>query len=214
MPRVAFSFGIALAVVLASGRGARADDFTPLLRGDSPDQFTLVKLGPEAIAIDAGSGEVRLTGKPNGYFATRAAYHNYALRFEWKYDRPDGLVTDAAFRGNSGVLFHIAGPHQVWPRCIEAQLMNADAGNLLAVSGARLHASKDAAAQRKAIRPVGAWNLMETTCHDGSIVTAINGVEIARGRMAEPDRGTIGWQSEGTPIRFRKLEIRADDGEK
>ena len=29
-----------------------------------------------------------------------------------------------------------------------------------------------------------------------------------RGTRAEPDHGPIGWQSEGSPIRFREMKIR------
>ena len=65
-------------------------------------------------------GEVRVSGKPDGYFATRDSYRNYVLRFEWMYERPSGLSSDASFRGNSGLLIHIAGPHKVWPVCIAA----------------------------------------------------------------------------------------------
>jgi len=49
------------------------------------------------------------------------------------------------------------------------------------------------------------------TCEDGSIVCKINGIEVARGTGAQPDRGQIGWQSEGWPIQFRNLRIKTLD---
>lgn len=186
------------------------DDFKPLVVGDDPGQFTLVEIGPETISIK--DGEVRLTGRPNGYFATKAVYRNYVLKFEWMYERPEGIASDSSFRGNSGLLLHIKEPHKVWPPAIEVQLMNADAGNTFGIPPAKFQGAKDAEAQKKAVKPVGEWNAVEVTCKDGKIVAKINGVEVARGTGAEPSQGTIGWQSEGAPIRFRNVVIKPTDG--
>ena len=101
-----------------------------LLQGTDPAQFELVGLGPDSIAIV--DGEVRLTGKPLGYFATRQGFQDYVLTFEYRYDRPEGLKPDADFRGNSGVLLHINGPAKVWPACVEVQLAQSDPGAIFA----------------------------------------------------------------------------------
>lgn len=205
---------LAAAAAVALGGALKADDdsdsgFAPIVRGDDPGQFELVGIGPDAIKIEGG--EVRVSGRPNGYFATKAAYRNYILTFEWMYERPDGLESDARFRGNSGVLLHIAAPHKVWPRCIEAQLFQPDAGHLFAVNGAKFNGRKDAEAQKRAIKPAGQWNVERITSRDGSLTCAINGVAVSSGDGAEPDRGPIAWQSEGAPIRFRNLKIKAAD---
>jgi Domain of Unknown Function (DUF1080) len=199
----------ALVLVLGAGHTALAQEFKPLVKGGDVEQFRLIGIGPDTISIKDGA--VRLSGKPNGYFATRDSYKNYVLRFEWKYERPAGLDPEAKFNGNSGLLLHIAEPHKVWPKCIEAQLMNADAGNTFAIGGAKFRGKKDAAAQKKAIKPVGEWNLQEVTCKDGTIVCTINGVEIARGDGASPDSGPIGLQSEGSVILFRNMVIKPLD---
>lgn len=190
---------------------ARAEDkaFVPLFSGTAPDQFELVGIGPNALKL--ADGELELSGKPNGYFATKGTYKNYVLRFEWMYERPEGLVSDAKFSGNSGLLVHISGPHKVWPKCTEVQLANADAGNIFAIQGAKFQGKKDAAAQKKAIKPVGQWNVEEVTCRDGAIACKINGVEVASGTGADPDRGAIGWQSEGSKIRLRNVQIKVLD---
>jgi hypothetical protein len=184
------------------------DEFKPLVNGDDVGQFTLVKIGPETITIK--DGEVRVTGKPNGYFATKTSYKNYVVKFEWMYERPESLSSEAAFKGNSGLLLHIK-EHKIWPEAIEVQLMYSDAGNTFGIRPAKFVGKKDAQAQKQASKPVGQWNTVEVTCKDGSIVTVFNGIEVARGTGAEPDHGTIGWQSEGAPIRFRKLMIKPLD---
>jgi 3-keto-disaccharide hydrolase len=186
---------------------AADDDFQPLVQGTDIAQFELVKIGPETMQITGG--EIAISGKPNGYFATKKAYRNYVLRFEWKYERPAGLESDEKFDGNSGLLVHIEPPHKVWPKCIEVQLANKDAGNIFAISGSQFKGGKDAAAQKRAIKPVGEWNQEEVTCKDGSISCKINGIEVAHGTGASPDHGHIGLQSEGRPIHFRNLMIKA-----
>ncbi|MCA1684518.1 MAG: DUF1080 domain-containing protein [Planctomycetia bacterium] len=206
-----FGVGLAVALILAQGGWGRlaAREFEPLVKGQGVSQFELIGIGPKTVSIQ--DGEVHVSGKPNGYFATRESYRNYVLRFEWRYERPEGLKSEASFQGNSGLLLHIAPPHKVWPVCIESQLMNADAGNLFGVSGAKFRGSKDAQAQKKAVKPVGDWNFQEVTCKDGSIVCTINGVEVSRGDGASPDHGPIAWQSEGAPISFRNLMIKPLD---
>jgi hypothetical protein len=204
--RVAIIALALLALGLASAAAPRG--FVPLVEGDDPRQFVLVGIGPEAIKV--AGGEIRLSGRPHGYFATKRSYKNYVLRFEWMYERPQGLESDAQFDGNSGLLVHIAGPHKVWPKCIEVQLMNADAGDIFALGG-RFRGRPDAEARARAMKPVGQWNQQEVTARDATIVCKINAVEVARGDGAVPDSGQIGWQSEGCPIRFRNLMIQPLD---
>lgn len=198
---------IALPIAVHS---AADDGFLPLVEGTSLAQFDLVSIGPDTMRIEE-NGTVLISGKPNGYFATKKEYRNYVLRFDWMYERPAGLASDESFDGNSGLLVHIEGPHKVWPKCIEVQLANKDAGHIFAINGAKFQGHKDAAAQKRAIKPVGQWNEEEVTCQDGKISCKINGIEVDQGTGASPDHGFIGWQSEGRPIRFRNLKIKPLD---
>jgi hypothetical protein len=201
---------LALPALVLFSAAAPDDDFQPLVKGTDPAQFRLVELGPDSLSITE-EGEIRLTGKPNGYFATKDSYEDYVLRYEFLYERPEGLASDDKFRGNSGVLLNIQEPHKVWPRSIEFQLMNAEVGKIYPIGGAKLEGKWDAEAYKKAIKPVGQWNLEEVSCKDGVMTCTLNGVEVTRGKGADPDRGPIGWQSEGVPIRFRNLMIKKLD---
>jgi hypothetical protein len=202
--------GVAVLAWAVVGRGTSvaADEFVPLFPDLDVKSMEFVGIGPETIQIV--EGEIRVSGKPNGYFATKKDYKNYVLKFEWMYERPSNLESDAKFRGNSGLLLHIQEPHKVWPKCIEIQLQNSSAGAVIAIGGAKCQGQRTPAA-KEAIRPVGQWNQEEVTCRDGSITCTINGVVASRGTGATPDRGPIGWQSEGAPIRFRNVLIRALD---
>jgi hypothetical protein len=196
-------------LLAALAAAARPDDegFTALVKGTDPSQFTLVGFDEETIRISP-DGEIRLTGRPNGYFATKRPYKSYVLRFDWMYEPPEGASAREEFKGNSGLLVHIQEPHKVWPKCIEVQLENKDAGRTFAIFGSKFNGTKDADAQRRAIKPVGEWNSEEVRCEGDKITCTINGIEVARGDGAEPVGGTIGWQSEGAPIRFRNLRIK------
>jgi len=197
-----------VAATLSLGVGPAAnDDFQPLVKGSDITQFELVAIGPDTMKILDG-GEIAISGKPNGYFATKSEFHNYVFRFEWKYERPAGLESDDTFDGNSGLLVHIQAPHKVWPKCIEVQLANKDAGHIFGIQGSQFKGSKDAAAQKRAIKPVGEWNQEEVTCKDGAVTCKINDIEVDHGTGASPDRGYIGLQSEGRPIRFRNLMMK------
>jgi hypothetical protein len=201
-----------LAALLLAALGlspVAADDFEPLVRGREPSQFVLIGIGPDTIIVE--DGEVRLSGKPEGYFATKKEYQNYVLTFEWKYERPDSLKSDSDFQSNSGLLLHIQGELKVWPKSIEFQLANHEVGQIYPIDGARFDGKWDAEAARKATRPVGQWNREEVTSRDGELTCTLNGVVVTRGKGASPNRGRIGWQSEGVPIRFRKLMIKALD---
>src|SRR4051794_718156 len=92
----------ALGFVFALAWNARGADegFVPLVRGEDPKQFELVGIGPDSLKIE--DGEIRVSGRPDGYFATREGYKNYVLTFEWLYERPSDLESDARFKGNSG----------------------------------------------------------------------------------------------------------------
>jgi hypothetical protein len=164
----------------------------------------------EFVGIDAGSvvfadGEIRLTGKPRGYLATKAAYNDFTLRFEWKYDLPDGVDPDA-FDGNSGLLIRIAGPGKVWPMSLQFQLAPDDPGDLFGLDSSFV-GKIDPKAQRKAVKPPGQWNEGEIELRGERVVSRINGVEIASGTYPAK-AGPIGLQSQGSPIRFRKLRIK------
>jgi hypothetical protein len=198
-----------LAIALAIAPTASAADFVSLIKSDDPTQFELVQVAPDTISIK--DGELRLTGKSTGYFATKDSYKNFTLKYDFKYDRPAGLTDDDAFTGNSGLLVNILAPHKVWPKCIEFQLMNREVGKIYEVSGGKLSGKWDGDAYKKAIKPVGQWNTMEVTSKDGTMTCSLNGVEVTKGTGAIPDRGPIGWQSEGAPIRFRNMMIKTAD---
>ena len=66
---------VAMLAVLGFVVPAAAEDFVPLVKGDDVKALELVGIGPDTLTI--AEGEIRISGKPNGYFATKESYKNY-----------------------------------------------------------------------------------------------------------------------------------------
>lgn len=226
-----------LAPVLSAGDAVAPSAPTPLFNGRDLAGWTqVVKAGETA---DPGTwtvadGVLRCTGKPAGYIRTDGSYKNYQLTLEWRWSGPD-LPADNQGRPrmrNSGVLLHAGGPDAVWPRSIEAQLMQTNAGDLydigsvgfaellavrekaVAAAGADAEAVKRAQAQRKVARhqpssekPVGEWNTYEITCAGDTVILRVNGVEQNRATRLGAAAGHIALQSEGAAIEFRNVRL-------
>ena len=199
--RIVSAFALA-AVALSGAQMVRAGDdekgFTKILNQSDLKGWTIV---PESAkdTFTIKEGVVDVSGKPNGYFATEKSYKNYVLRFEWKFLKD----------GNSGTLVHITGAHKVWPKCIEVQGQQKDHGRIFAIGGAKGKFTVDKKAQAKAIK-IGDWNTTEIVSMNGKLTSKINGVEVSTGE-GELTEGTIGFQSEGAPLQYKNIRIKALD---
>jgi hypothetical protein len=82
------------------------------------------------------NGMIHISGELNGYVATKEEYHNYRLTVEYKW----GTRTNGGkYVRNSGVLLHATGSdggaNGSWPSCIECQLAQGCAGDLIVIRG-------------------------------------------------------------------------------
>lgn len=179
-------------------------------------------------------GVIKCSGKPNGYIRTEGSYKSYKLTLEWRWTGPD-LPPNAQGQPrmrNSGVLVHASGPDNVWPRSIEAQLMQTNAGDIydignvgfaellvvrekaVAAAGADAEAVKRAQGQRRVPKagassemPIGEWNTYEITCSGDTMTLVVNGVQQNRATKIGATEGHIALQSEGAPIEFRNVKL-------
>src|SRR5215212_5827153 len=84
------------------------------------------------------NGVLRISGQHYGYLATRRDnFENYKLIVEFKWGDKTWPPRENNAR-DSGVLVHCVGKDQVWPRSIEAQMIEGGTGDILVVSGAYL----------------------------------------------------------------------------
>jgi hypothetical protein len=188
-----------VAAFVVAGRSASAGEVQSL----SPQKDISEHWVPEVAPPDTWSvkeGVIICKGQPHGYIRTKKEYANYVFKFEWRYE-PEGAPPDP----NSGVLLNIAEPHKTWPKCIEVQLMNPDAGSIFPLEGGIVEGAIKKL-QGKA-KPMGEWNSYLITVRDGQLSLVFNGELVNQGTGLEPRRGTIALQSEGWEIHFRNISI-------
>jgi hypothetical protein len=196
------------------GAAEQEQGFKPLWNEEDLSDFEQFGLSEGTCSVEGGL--LKCTGKPLGYFATRKSYKNYALRFDFRFARPEGLKDDASFDGNSGFLLHITGgpgygPGKAFPKCIEVNGMNRELGRVFGTTmDAQVKAKDDPQARKQAIKPVGEWNSIEIISNDGAVKVLLNGTQVCESPPGKLREGNIGFQSEGSEIYFRNLRIKGD----
>jgi len=211
---------VVLLLVVAGCQGMRgdrgADDKVALWNGTDFEGWKLFLPADSGVSVrdvwSVRDGVIYCKGVPNGYMRTTEEYSDYHLHVEWRWP---GKPT------NSGVLLHVQLPDQVWPKCIESQLMSGQAGDfwLLSYSGITVDGQRYEDPNNKYVHvekkhassenPPGQWNTYDITCKDGTVRSVVNGVEQNYGTAATPAKGYIALQSEGSPIEFRNITIES-----
>lgn len=155
-------------------------------------------------------GVLHCKGKPAGYLLTKKSdFENYVLTVEWRWPGKGG---------NNGVLVHVTTPGAlgVWPKCLEVQLQSGEAGDFWVI-GTKLEIEnpKGRIEDRRhknltdgSEKPLGEWNTMEITCRGDEITVKVNGDLVNHATKLSQSKGAIALQSEGTPIEYRKVELR------
>jgi hypothetical protein len=151
-------------------------------------------------------GAIYCTGKPTGFLRTKKEYSDYKLEFEWRWiEKP----------GNSGVLLHMNSQEKIWPLCVEAQLMNQRAGDIIGM-GCKFNENKARKNSPISYTPrmndsnekeAGGWNKYEIVCKDDTVELKVNGQFQNKATGVSIRKGYIGFQSEGVPIMFRNLKL-------
>ena len=174
------------------------------------------------------NGVLRISGQHYGYLATKQKYSDYRLvtEFKWGGRTWPPRLTNAC---DSGVLVHMNGPDGVWPRSIEAQIIEGGTGDILVVNGAYLTVAGETKGPKIARfdrpgrnpwqdsfgfrgpheieKPRGQWNRMEVLCDGDKVRITVNGHKTLEGTNATPHSGRIVLQSEGAEIFFRRLDL-------
>jgi hypothetical protein len=154
-------------------------------------------------------GVVLCQGVPTGYMRTNDSFSNYKLHLEWRW-------VDKAT--NSGVMINCQPPDQVWPNCLECQLMADNAGDFVLIgpgkitvddstyvnSGRFLIIEKKHESNEK---PVTEWNTYDIEVRGATVICYVNGLMQNSGSNTALTSGAIGLQSEGSPIEFRNIYL-------
>lgn len=196
-------------VVLLASVAFTADkdeDWTPLFNGKDLTGLAVQfkdadKEADPAKTFSVKDGALIVSGKPTCYIYTKKSYKSYVLRYDWRF--PEGSTPDS----NSGCLVHIQPPHKVMPKCVEPQGRYKDHGKLFFL-GVKGEGKFDKEAHEKALKPMGRWSTTEVTCTaDGTVSVKLNGVPVSSGKT-ELTSGPIGFQSEGSEVHFRNIQIK------
>lgn len=227
MPR----FLMLLLVALASCATAKSDNvvhllqpknFYPFLRDFGRDK------DPDHVFMWE-DGMLHISGQHYGYLATKQTnFANYKLVAEFKWGEKTWAPRQTNAR-DSGILVHFVGRDQVWPKSIEAQMIEGGTGDILVVSGAYLTVDgvrkgpqiarfdrpgrnpwndvKGFRGPHEIENPHGQWNRMEVTCSNDLVSISVNGHRTLTGTNASPSMGKIVVQSEGAEVFFRRLDL-------
>jgi hypothetical protein len=154
-------------------------------------------------------------GEPMGYLKTKKNYTSYRLIVEWRW-APGGKP------GNSGVLMRINGEDRALPRSIEAQLQHGAAGDGYGFHGMKIDGDASRRSTNKADffgeltgvtrmdtneKPPGEWNVYEITLDGPKLTALVNGKKLNELWGCEVLAGSVGLQSEGGEIHFRRVEL-------
>ena len=172
-----------------------------------------------------------------GYLATRAELRDYRVRLQQRW----GSNTFSPRKGqprDSGLLYHVRGTDQIWPQCIEFQIMEHNSGDLWMLAGSSATAPvADPSASEPTFDPLGQrarffsgrviksaepesltdWNALELIASGQDSAQIVNGewvngateMSADAGDGWEPlDRGHLALQAEGAEVFYRSLELR------
>jgi hypothetical protein len=205
-----FAFAVLFACV---GRAAGAESATQLFNGRNLEGWTF-KLDNPKVPMEkvwsVSDGIIHCRARPSGYLLTeKNDFENYVLTVEWRW--PDK-------GGNNGVLVHATEPAAlgVWPKCLEVQLKDGEAGDLWVIGTTleienpegRIEDRRHKNLTDGSEKQLGEWNTIEITCRGDDVTVKVNGELVNHATKLSQSKGAIALQSEGTPIEYRKVELR------
>ncbi len=154
-------------------------------------------------------GVLKNTGKPRGVIRTEHDYTDYEIEVQWRWPGKGG---------NSGLLIHCSTPRNrsIWPKSLEVQLANNNAGDFWVIGETIM--VKDPEKRTKGRRTpnttdgsehkLGQWNTMIVQARGDTVKVFVNGDLVNEAWDCSADSGAICLQAEGTPIEYRKVQIR------
>jgi Domain of Unknown Function (DUF1080) len=200
-----------------------SDLFIPLFNGKNLDGWhTFLKgIGKNADPdnnFKIEDSALHVLGKDLGYAITEKAYSNFHFKIDFKWGIKKWPPRENAKR-DGGVCYNIPPdePDSIWPRSIECQIQEGDAGDfwLLGFSTIKVNGIQNVPAnhtrmikQKDAEKPSGEWNTVEIISYNGKCIQIVNGIVVNVGEEASIKNGRILLQSEYAEIYYRNVKIR------
>ncbi len=197
---------LALYLVVTCSRSNAAGDFKPLFNGQDLTGWVNVNCAPETWTVK--DKIIVCTGKPIGVLRTDRQYENYVLELEWRHMQAGG---------NAGLFVHsddLPVTGQPFTRSVEIQIMDGNAGDIFGIQGATMVPFQPhpqgwmrSLPTSDAMKPTGQWNQYRVECRNGMIDLWVNGTHVNRVFNANPRKGYICLESEGSEVHFRNIRI-------
>jgi hypothetical protein len=170
------------------------------------DHVITIKDGAIHLYKDANEGSQVVMG----YIATEKEYANYHLRLQYRWGTKK-FAPRYKLKRDAGLYYHIIGPDAVWPRSLQYQIQQTDAGDLIALHGVAVDTWIDPKT-REAVEPtyqdperggvprilggkgigyqkrqpgdieVDGWNTVEVIARGDSTTHVLNGQVVNQGR--------------------------------
>ena len=189
-------------------------EFVPLFNGKDFTGWVNVNCAPETWTVK--DGIIVCSGIPTGVLRTEKQYENYILELEWRHIKEGG---------NAGLFIHsdpITAPGQPFTRSIEVQILDGrntenytSHGDVFAIHGATMKPDKPhpggwmrSLPSERRCKPAGQWNHYRVESRDGQISLAVNGKVVTLASEANPRKGYICLESEGSEAHFRNIRIQ------
>jgi hypothetical protein len=99
-------------------------------KNSDPDHVVTIKDGAIHLYNDANDGDQVVMG----YIATEKEHANYHLRLQYRWGAKK-FAPRYKLKRDAGLYYHIIGPDAVWPRSLQYQIQQTDAGDLIALHG-------------------------------------------------------------------------------
>lgn len=154
-------------------------------------------------------GVIKNAGNPIGVIRTSRAYKDYEIEVQWRWPGKGG---------NSGLLIHCSTPRNrnVWPQSLEVQLASKNAGDFWVIGETiKVKNPEKRTKGRRTInytddseKKLGEWNTIIVQARGGSVKVYVNGDLVNEAWDCSVSSGAICLQAEGTPIEYRKVQIR------
>ena len=186
------------------------EGFVSLFNGSNLDGWVNVNGAPETYYVSENM--IITSGIPHGMLRTEKQYQNYILELEWRHNK---------VKGNAGLFIHSDALPPVgrpFTRAIEIQIMDGNSGDIFPIQGStmtswKMHPWGRSIASENRNKPAGNWNHYRVESRDGTIILSVNGKEVNRGYNANPRKGYICLEAEGSETHFKNIRIKELPGD-
>lgn len=151
------------------------------------------------------NGVLKITDVASGYLRTKKVYKDYILEVDWRWTKA---------LANSGILIHIQKNDTVWPVCYQVQQKAGAAGDIICMNGLWANECTDSVKftvpkyLSSNEKPLGEWNHLKIISKKATLTVYVNDLLQNKVTGLTVQKGFIGFQAEGKPMKFRNLKIK------